>query len=132
MVLPGVTSSFTEVLGRAVGEAAQPCWFSCPAVMVSLHVLLPSISSHRGDLGAALELAAPPVFRRLKSLPEQQTRKSPAALPHPPFSVVYAPRTPPALPGGILILTVTPRPDLSVGRLPAKLEINFRSSGGFT
>lgn len=30
------------------------------------------------------------------------------------------------------ILTAAPQPDLSVGRPPAKLEINFRSSGGFT
>lgn len=67
-----------------------------------------------------------------KSLPEEQTRQPAAALPRLPFPVVWAPRMPPALPGGILILTATPWPDLSVGRLPAKLEINFRSGSGFT
>lgn len=48
-----------------------------------------------------------------------------------PLPAACAPGTPPALLGGILVFTVTSQPDLSVGRLPAKLEMNFRSSGSF-
>ena len=59
----------------------------------------------------------------------RRTCKPPAALLHSPVPMACASGTPLAWPGGVLF-TATSQPDLSVARLTAKLEINFRSSGG--